>query len=88
MVRTQVLLPDALYQHAKQVADAREISLAELIRRGVELLLDQYPPPEAVRKEWRMPVVRGLGWKGQGLTHEQIRDEAQRTRLEEEAEED
>jgi hypothetical protein len=57
MVRTQIQLPDDLYERAKRFAAAREMSLAELARRGLETLLDQYPPPPEVRGEWRIPIV-------------------------------
>ena len=43
MVRTQILSPDELYAQAKRVAEAREISMAELVRRGLETILSQYP---------------------------------------------
>ena len=57
MVRTQIQLPDELYAEAKRVAEDREISLAELVRRGLESILSQYPPPGRRRKEWRLPIV-------------------------------
>jgi hypothetical protein len=47
MVRTQIQLPDALYERAKQFAADREMSLAELARRGLELLLERYPSGDA-----------------------------------------
>jgi gamma-glutamylcysteine synthetase len=42
MIRTQIQLPDELYARARRVAKAKEISLAELARRGIEAILDQY----------------------------------------------
>ncbi len=45
MMRTQILLPTELYQRAKRAAAKREISLAELTCRALELLLDRYPEP-------------------------------------------
>jgi hypothetical protein len=57
MVRTQIQLPDELYARAKRYAEAREISLAELVRRGVERFLDEFPPPEAVEEAWQLPRV-------------------------------
>lgn len=44
MIKTQVQLPDGLYQEAKRVAREREISLAEVMRRGVEYIVRVYPP--------------------------------------------
>jgi hypothetical protein len=58
MTRTQVQLPDELYQRAKQFSEQREISLAEVVRNGLELLLDRYPSVGNV-KPWRLPVVDG-----------------------------
>jgi hypothetical protein len=80
MTRTQILLPDELYRRAKELAAAKEISLAELIRRGLELLVEQYPSPATVPGTWKPPVVRGLGWKG--LTHTAIRGAARRSTAE------
>lgn len=84
MVRTQIQLPTEVYSRARQVAEAKEISFAELARRGLELILAQYPPPQEMRKPWRPPVVSGLGWKG--LSHEQIKAAAQTSEIEEEME--
>lgn len=85
MVRVQIQLPDDLHISAKRLAAAKEISLAELARRGLELVLAQTPAPEEIEEEWQPPTVGGLGWKG--LSHEEIRDAAQRTPAEEELEE-
>ena len=63
MKRTQVQLPDDLYLKAKRFAAEREISLAEMTRRGLELLLDRYPPAGAGREPWTMPRVDGGGVK-------------------------
>ena len=42
-VRTQIQLPDELYRHAKRIAAQREISLAEVVRRGLEHMMRLYP---------------------------------------------
>jgi hypothetical protein len=59
MTRTQIQLPDDLYRRAKTFAAARELSLAEITRRGLELFLERYPetPPPADR--WTLPKVNG-----------------------------
>ncbi len=85
MTRTQVQLPDDIYLRAKRLAEAKEISLAELTRRGLELILAQYPAPEKLSRPWKMPLVRGLGWKG--LSDEEIKTIAQMSAVEEELEE-
>jgi len=63
MTRTQIQLPDELYQRAKRFAAQRELSLAEMTRRGLELFLERYPADEAQDKTWKLPVVNGGGIK-------------------------
>ncbi|HQV27599.1 MAG TPA: hypothetical protein PLG23_04960 [Thermoflexales bacterium] len=81
MVRTQIQLPDDVYQHAKRLAEAREISMTELVRRGLELILSQYPPPEEIHPVWHLPAPRHLGWRG--LSDAEIKDIAQTSEAEE-----
>lgn len=61
MIKTQIQLPDRLYQEAKRVARERELSLAEVVRRGVEYITRVYPPvtgqPNA---EWQLPAAVNL----------------------------
>jgi hypothetical protein len=52
MIRTQVQLPDELYAQARRLAEQKEISLAEVVRRGLEHLLIIYPPNRA--SEWQL----------------------------------
>ena len=73
MTRTQIQLPDDVYERAKKLAEAREISLAELARRGIEYILSVYAPEPAA--DWHPPKPRHLGWKG--LTDEQLKEQAQ-----------
>ncbi len=82
MVRMQIQLPDEVYARAKRVAEVREISLAELTRRGLEYILGVYAPPET-KADWAPPRPRRLGWRGLGA--EKLKEEAQRTRSEVEA---
>lgn len=63
MIRTQIQLPDQVYARARRVAKAKEISLAELARRGIETILDQYATPELIGAEWTPPRVRSGGVK-------------------------
>ena len=51
MVRIQVQLRNELYQQARCLVEQKEISLAEIVRRGVERLLIIYP------------ADRSSGWK-------------------------
>ena len=63
MTRTQIQLPDELYRRAKQFSAEREMSLAEMTRRGLELLLDRYPRRQQDAREWKMPKVNCGGLK-------------------------
>ncbi len=81
MVRTQVQIPDDLYAKAKRLAEQREISLAELARRGLEYMLSVYPTTEVLVPTWVPPQPRHLGWKG--LNDEELKLESQRSTAEE-----
>lgn len=63
MTRTQIQLPDELYQRAKAFAAERELSLAEVTRRGLELFLDRFPIHEPARGTWQLPRVDAGGIK-------------------------
>jgi hypothetical protein len=63
MKRTQIQLPDELYQRAKAFAAQRELSLAEVTRRGLELFLDRFPSTEPARGAWTLPRVDAGGIK-------------------------
>ena len=60
MTRTQIQLPDDLYRRAKALAADREVSLAELVRNGLEYMLTALTPPNAERTEEALPVLEGL----------------------------
>jgi hypothetical protein len=57
MIKTQVQLPDELYYKAKAIADQREWSLAEVVRRGIEYMALVYPV-RASAKPWALPVLK------------------------------
>ena len=58
MIKTQIQLPDALYQEAKRVAAEYEMSFAEVVRRSLERALPAYPPRVA---GWEPPEPVSLG---------------------------
>ncbi len=59
MVRTQIQLPDALYRRAKHFGAEKEMSLAEMTRRGLELLLDRYPSAgKKSPRPWKFPTFK------------------------------
>jgi len=60
MTRTQIQLPDELYRRAKALAADREISLAELVRNGLEYMLAALTPPNAERGEEALPILDTL----------------------------
>jgi len=57
MIKTQIQLPDQLYHQAKAIADQREWSLAEVVRRGIEYMAAVYPVTETA-SEWKMPILK------------------------------
>ena len=61
MTRTQIQFPDALYAQAKRLAEAREISLAELVRRGLEYMLSVSAPANSGAIAWDLPEPVRLG---------------------------
>jgi hypothetical protein len=80
MTRTQIQLPDDVYDRARKVCETREISMAELARRGFEYMLSIYAPAQDAAGEWQPPKPRNLGWKG--LSHAEIKEQAQMTSAE------
>lgn len=61
MIRTQVQLPDALYRDAKRIAGEQEITLAEVVRRGLEHMARIYPSRDQSPGAWRPPTPSRLG---------------------------
>jgi hypothetical protein len=77
MIRTQIQLPDQLFSQAKEVCQAREISMAELARRGIEYMISIYPQTTDKDDVWNPPTPRSLGWMG--LSDAEIKHQAQLT---------
>ena len=61
MTRTQIQLPEPLFQRLKLIASARDWSVAELIRRGMETYVQTCPELSPQVKQWTMPVLRRSG---------------------------
>ena len=56
MVRTQIQLPDPLYQEVKRVARDQDWSIAEVMRRGAEAVARAYPPGKSGQgSTWKLP---------------------------------
>jgi hypothetical protein len=60
MKRTQVQIPEPLYQEVRRVALLRDWSISEVFRRAVEDLVAQYPAVKSA-DEWRLPEPRAMG---------------------------
>jgi hypothetical protein len=71
VVKTQVQIPDHLYNEAKRIAKEYEMSFAEVVRRGIERVVPVYPPRKPAAK-WSPPKPRKLGCLP--LSAEQLRD--------------
>ena len=62
VTRTQIQLPDALHDQAKRLAASMEVSLTELVRRGLEHIIATHPLGRSVRGGWRLdpPTAAGV----------------------------
>lgn len=61
MVKTQVQFPDKLFREAKRVAGEQEMSFAEVVRRGLEMVIQGYPPGRMSGHKWTLPPPRKMG---------------------------
>ena len=61
MTRTQIQLPEPLFGKLRSIAQVRDISVAELIRRGMEIYAMSCPEVKDAAALWTMPVLRGSG---------------------------
>jgi hypothetical protein len=77
MTRTQIQLPDDIHMRARMLCQKKEISMAELARRGIEYMLSVYGDGQ---KDWTPPKPRSLGWKG--LSESELKEAAQKSLLE------
>jgi hypothetical protein len=65
MAKTQIQVPEELFQKLRTFAKQREWSLAETFRRGAELLLQVYPETAAKAPvAWTPPTSNRVGWRG------------------------
>jgi hypothetical protein len=71
MIKTQIQVPEKLFNEIREFAKAREWSLAETFRRGAELLLEVYPTATETQEAWKVPSSDRVGWLG--LSAEEMR---------------
>ena len=50
-------MPDELYHEARRIARQYEMSLAEVVRRGLEKLIPSYPDREGLAEVWILPAL-------------------------------
>ncbi len=74
MIRTQIQLPEDLYLEAKRLCEAREVSMAELARRGLEHMVTVLNSKDRATP-WAPPQPQALGWAG--LSEEELKRVAQ-----------
>ncbi len=60
MKRTQIQLPDHLFESARLLARRQEISFAELVRRGLEYLVATQPRLSDTGAKWELPPALDL----------------------------
>ena len=61
MLRTQIQLPEPLFNQIKRIAAQRDWSLAECVRRGMEAYIQTCPDTDVAAGKWMLPVLRGSG---------------------------
>ncbi len=60
MQRTQIQLPDRLFEASRTLASRKEISLAELVRRGLEYMIATSPEAPLLDEVWELPAPHEL----------------------------
>ena len=61
MTRTQIQLPDPLFKRLRSIAKAKDLSLAEIIRREMEKYVETYPEDLEPKTPWKFPVLKRSG---------------------------
>lgn len=61
MTRTQIQLPEPLFKRLRSIAKAKDLSLAEIIRREMEKYAATYPEDLEPKKPWKFPVLPRSG---------------------------
>jgi len=78
MIKTQIQIPEHLYDETKRIASDYEMSFAEVVRRGIERIVAEYRP-KAKLKNWQPPKPRNLGCYP--LTDAQLKQLAQEVEI-------
>ncbi|MEO8614570.1 MAG: ribbon-helix-helix protein, CopG family [Luteolibacter sp.] len=61
MTRTQIQLPEPLFKRLRSIAKAKDLSLAEIIRREMERYAETFPEDLEPKQPWKFPVLPRSG---------------------------
>ncbi|KXK24545.1 MAG: hypothetical protein UZ18_ATM001000005 [Armatimonadetes bacterium OLB18] len=61
MVKTQIQIPDHLFKEAKQLAAESEMSFAQVVRLGLEMVLKARPLGRQSGHQWKVPKGKNMG---------------------------
>ena len=61
LVKTQIQIPVHLFKEAKQLAEHSEMSFAQVVRLGLELVLKARPLGRKPAREWQVPKGKAMG---------------------------
>ena len=61
MTRTQVQFPEPLYRRLKEIAEANDWSLADVVRRASENYVRRFPESAERDEAWTFPTIDGGG---------------------------
>jgi hypothetical protein len=57
MIRTNVQFPDPLYRRLKEVAEQRDWSLSEVMRKAAEHFVERFPSRGEAAGDWQFPTL-------------------------------
>jgi predicted transcriptional regulator len=57
MIRTQIQFPDPLYRRLKEIAEQKDWSLSEVMRKAAEHFVERFPPTENIHEGWQFPTL-------------------------------
>jgi len=57
MPRTQIQLPDPLYQRLKRIAEQQDWSLSEVMRKAAGHFITRFPEDPKPNAVWRFPTL-------------------------------
>jgi hypothetical protein len=57
MIRTQIQFPEPLYKRLKEIAEQRDWSLSEVMRKAAEHFVDRFPSRNEGEDTWQFPLL-------------------------------